>query len=374
MLAGIGEQKPAGRYAYIAPLYSQAKGVAWDYLLGFTDGLGGVANQAELRVDVPALDFRVRLYGADNPDSLRGLYFDGVILDEFADMRDGVWEKVIRPALSDRRGWATFIGTPKGRNEFCKLYEDAADDPEWSRFMLKASETGILPESELAELKRQMSADAYAQEYECSFEAAIAGAYYGKLMREADEDGRITRVPYDPALPVETWWDLGIRDPTAIWFVQSLRSGEIRCIEYYESTDLDLPDYFKLLDQRPYNYSRHIAPHDIRVRELGTGKSRLEMAAEHGIHFDVAQNIEVEDGIEAAKVMLPRCWFDKEKCGVGLEALRQYRADYNDKMRTFQPKPRHDWASHGADAFRMGAVAQPPVSSRPLEYRMEPIF
>lgn len=371
-MASIFEGKEAARYAYIAPLYSQAKQVAWDYLTAFTAPLGAQINQSELRVDLP-FGARIRLYGADNPDALRGLYFDGVILDEYADMRPSVWPTVVRPALADRKGWATFIGTPKGRNDFCKLYEQAADDPKWMRFMLKASETGILAPDELADARRSMSEDTFQQEFECSFEAAIAGAYYGKLMREAEEQGRITRVPYDPALQVETWWDLGIGDPTAIWFAQRLGSGEIRLIEYHETTDLGLPALRRVLADRPYNYSRHIAPHDIAVRELGTGKSRLEMAAELGLEFEVAPRLGVEDGIEAARMMLPRCWFDRDACAAGLEALRQYRADYNDKMRTFKPAPLHDWTSHGADAFRMGAIAQPPMSSRPLEYRMEPI-
>lgn len=363
VLASLLEGKPNARYAYIAPFYGQAKQVAWDYLLAQTIPLGAAKNESELRVDLPN-GARIRLYGADNADSLRGIYLDGVVLDEYADMRPSVWSQVIRPALSDRKGWATFIGTPKGRNEFCKLYEAAADDPEWMRFMLRASETGILPDEELAAIRKQLSSDQYDQEMECSFDAAIVGAYYGALLNKAEVDGRICRVPYDPSLPCETWWDLGMADPSIIWFVQRHRS-EIRVIDYYEEAGASLNALAKVVDQKPYSYSRHIAPHDIAVRELGTGRSRKEVAASLGLKFVVAPNLPVDDGIEAVKMMLPMCWFDREKTAVGVESLRQYRSAWNEKMKSFASTPLHDFASHASDAFRMGAVSQKEKRERP---------
>lgn len=367
VLAALVEGKTNARYAYVAPYYGQAKQAAWDYLTGFVRPLGAEINISELRVDLPT-GARIRLYGADNPDSLRGIYLDGVVLDEMADMRPHVWQEIIRPTLADRRGWATFIGTPKGRNEFCNLYEAAGDDPDWMRFMLRADETGILPDEELAAARKAMSADKYAQEFLCSFDAAIQGAYYGVLMREAEEQGRITNVPHDPSLPVETWWDLGMADATVIWFAQRGPGGEVRLIDYQETTGEGLPDLIRFVKSKPYNYGRHIAPHDIQVREMATGKSRLEIAASLGLTFEVAPNLPIDDGIEAVKLMIPRCWFDRQRTAVGVNHMKLYRADFNDKMNTFRDRPRHDEHSHCADSARMGAVAPPPMASRPIDY------
>ena len=198
----------------------------------------------------------------------------------------------------------------------------------------------------------------YEQEYECSWQAAIRGAYYGKLIADLESRSRITTVEYDDTLGVETWWDLGVGDSTVIWFVQ--RTGqEVRVIDYYEMSGEGLPHYAKVLQERGYVYTRHIAPHDIRVRELGSGKSRLEIARSLGITFDIAPQQSVDDGIQAVRALLPKCWFDANTCRQGLEALRQYRAEYDDKLRTFRARPLHDWSSHAADAFRYGAITSP---------------
>ena len=209
----------APRHAYIAPLFRQAKQVAWDYLKFYTSALPQTkVNESELRVDL-VNGARISLYGADNPDSLRGLYLDGVVLDEYAQMSPRVWSEVIRPTLTDREGWAVFIGTPRGHNQFYDLYQEAGQRIGWVRELFRASETGILPKEELEAARREMTPEEYDQEFECSWQAAIRGAYYGRLMAKAEAEGRITRVPHDPALQVETWWDLGVGDATAIWFV-----------------------------------------------------------------------------------------------------------------------------------------------------------
>ena len=350
---------PRPRYAYIAPLFVQAKSVAWDYLKAYTAGIPGMsAHESELRVMLPG-DRRITLFGADNPDRLRGLYFDGVVFDEYANQPPSLFPKVIRPALADRQGWALFMGTPAGRNEFWRLYDQATRDPTWFAARIKASESGVLPAAELAAAARDMSPEEYEQEFECSFQAAILGAYYGRQIAAAEAEGRIGRVPYEPALQVETWWDLGMRDATAIWFVQRGRF-DLRVIDFYQMTGEGLGHYAKVLRERPYVYSQHIAPHDIAVRELGTGKSRIELAAELGIHFTTAPQLGVDDGIETVRRTLPKCWFDAEKCAEGLEALRQYRKDFDERLKTFRASPRHDWASHPADAFRTGATASEP--------------
>lgn len=351
IISAMACPKIAPRCAYIAPTYGQAKAVAWDYLKRFTRDIATGVHESELRVTLEN-DAVIRLFGSENYDSLRGIYLDDVVLDEFADMAPGTWT-VIRPTLSDRGGRALFIGTPKGRNEFWRIYDQATRDDAWFHLALRASETGILPASELADARKALTEDQYAQEYECSFDAAIQGAYYGRLIDEAQRDGRIGRVAYEPALPVETWWDLGVGDSTAIWFVQTI-GREVRVIDFHEMTGEGLPYYAKVLQTKPYVYGRHIAPHDIAVRELGTGRSRIETAADLGLAFETAPRLPVDDGISAVRTILPRCWFDAERCAGGLEAMRQYRKDFDDRLKTFRDKPRHDWTSHAADAFRTG--------------------
>ena len=353
--------RPNVRVAYIAPYLSQAKAVAWDYALEFTRDIPEIkVNHSELRIDF-LNGSRFRLFGADNYNAMRGLYFDSVVLDEMADFPASAWANVIRPALADRRGAATFISTPKGKNEFWELWHEAQDDPNWFTAMLKASQTSILDQKELEEAKRTMGEDRYEQEFECSFEAAIQGAFYAKEMKEATEEGRITRVPYDPALGVITSWDLGIGDSTAIWWSQHLSSGETRIIDYYENSGVGLDHYAKVLSEKPYYYEQHILPHDVQVKELGTGKSRLETLDALGIrNIEIAPKLAIEDGIQAARTMIPRCWFDADNCARGVEALRQYRRDFDEKLKTWRGRPLHDWTSHGADAFRYLAVGHSP--------------
>ena len=362
------------RYAYIAPLYRQAKQAAWDYLKHYTAPIPGrQVNETELRVDLPN-GARIQLYGADNPDSLRGIYLDGAVLDEYAQMSPHLWGEVIRPALADREGWAVFIGTPKGHNAFWRVYRAAIDDESWYAALFAASGTGILPDAELEAARRDMTPEQYDQEFECSFEAAIRGAYYGKAMAEAQRDGRIRAVPHDPALPVDTAWDLGVGDPTAIWFVQ-LAGPEIRLLDYYEAAGEGLDHYARILQARAagrgWVYGSHYAPHDALARELGTGRTREEQAGRLGVALTVVPRHRVEDGINAARAILPRCWFDAEAAAHGIECLRQYRAKADAATGAVGDKPLHDRYSHGADAFRYLAMgigdryAPPPARGEP---------
>lgn len=350
------------QYAYVAPFYGQAKRVAWDYLKEFTKGIpGATANEAELRVDIPRPDrgdrIRFMLLGADNPGSIRGIYLDGVLLDEYAEMDPRVWSQVVRPALSDRLGWAIFIGTPKGRNHFYDIYEAARKSPEWFTAIYKASETKIIPESELAAARATMSEEEYEQEFECSFSAALIGAYYGKLMDQAEKTGRITKVPYDPAVPVSTYWDLGIGDTTCIWFIQQVGAA-YHCIDYIEESGLGLARYAKMiLVDREYVYERHYLPHDGAARELGTGKTRQETLDELKVKpTEIVGKQDVDDGIHACRMIIPKCWFDEKKCERGINALRNYEKAWDAKNKIFIAKPKHNWASHGSDAFRTFAL------------------
>jgi phage terminase large subunit len=352
---------PRPRFYHIFPTYRQGKAVGWDYAKFYTEPIPGRSvNESELRVDMPN-GGRYQIVGADNPDSLRGLYADGAVKDEFGLMPPRTFSEVVRPMLSDRNGWALFLGTPNGKNQFYDITQEAktreaAGDSDWFFAEYKASQTGILKPEELASARQQMTQDEYEQEYECSFEASVKGAVFAREVQEARESGRITRVPYDPALLVDTSWDLGIGDSTAIWFSQTLYSGETRLIDYYESSGVGLQHYAGVLNQKRYAYGTHWGPHDIAVKELGTGLSRLEAARALGIHFQIAPMLALEDGINAARMLLPKCWIDADQCRHGLEALQHYRWDYNTRIHEYKPVPVHDWASHGADAFRTLAV------------------
>ena len=347
------------KFAYIAPYYAQAKDIAWSYLKQYTAKIPGVEiNESELRVNFPT-GGQIRLYGADNYNRMRGIYLDGCVLDEPADMDPRAWPEVVRPALSDRKGWACFIGTPKGENQFYETFELAKSKPdEWFSLMLKASETGILDNEELADAQTMMSEEQFDQEYECSFQAAIMGAYYGKQMKLVEDQGRICSVPYEPSLPVYTAWDLGLDDSTAIWFAQQA-GREVRIIDYFEANNTALSEIARqMINSKPYTYKEHYLPHDAEVREIMTARSRKESLESLGLKpINIAPRHNVEDGIEAVRQMLPRCVFDASKTELGIKALRHYQREFDEKLKAFKTRPRHDWASHAADAFRYMAIS-----------------
>lgn len=355
--------RPRPRFAYIAPTYRQGKAIAWDYLKHYSAPIPDVAvNESELRVDFPN-GGQVRIYGADNPDALRGIYLDGAVLDEYGLMVDTLWGEVIRPLLSDRQGWALFIGTPNGRNEFYAKATAAQVEPGWHFAEYKASQTGILSPEELEDVRRTVTEDEYAQEFECSFEAAVKGAVYAREMAAARMDGRVTPVPWEPRLPVDTSWDLGMDDSTAIWFSQSAPTGEIRLLAYYESSGQGLQHYVGILkdQQAKYGwvYGDHFLPHDVDVKEMGTGVSRLETLRSMGLFSVVVikRTESLYDDINAVRMMLPRCYFSTPACEKGVEALMHYRWKEATENQTGKTLPVHDWASHGADALRTLACA-----------------
>ena len=350
------ERKKDARYAYLAPYHSQAKTIAWDYLLRYSAPLLKRSNQSELWVEL-INGAKIRLFGADNPDNLRGLYLDGVILDEYADMKPSVWGAVLRPLLADRMGWAVFIGTPKGHNAFYDIYSEAQKSPSWYVKTLRADQTALLPESELEDARQSMTPDQYEQEFLCSFEASILGAYFGNEMRQLTDLQRITTVDYDSMFPCHTAWDLGYNDSTAIWWFQVVY-GEIRVLDYHQSDGKNIPFYTGLLAQKEeefgYKYGTHYLPHDARAKTLASGgKSIIEqISAKIDIkHLKIVPNLSLQDGIQSARLALIRCWFDN-KCEEGIECLRQYQREYDEDKKVFRDRPRHDWTSHGSDAFR----------------------
>jgi len=345
------------RFAYIAPLLKQAKTVAWDYLREAVSPLrtlGATINESELRIDYHN-GGQVRIHGADNPDALRGIYLDGVILDEYADMDPRLWSEVVSPALSDRLGWAVFIGTPKGHNAFYDLWKSAQADPDWFTMLLKASESDLVPEEELIVQRRTKSADQYAQEYECSFDAAIQGAFYAEELKRMEADGRIGNVPIDHAVKVHTAWDLGVSDSTAIWFIQCV-GRERRLVDYHEASGVGFGEYARVLQEKRYLYGEHYFPHDVEAKEISSGKSRVETLRGLGIEPVTVPMRDRMDGIDAVRRMLDSTWIDKTRCARGLDALKSYRREYDDKLRDWKQRPLHDWSSHGADALRTFAM------------------
>jgi len=356
------ENKPHAQYAYIAPFYSQAKSVAWRYLERFSEPVLAKSNQSELWVEL-INGARIRLFGADNPDALRGNFLDGVVMDEMADMKPSVWGEIIRPLLTDRNGlngyqtWAVFIGTPKGHNAFYDIYNEATKKPNWYVKVLRADQTMLLPQSELDDAKASMSDNQYEQEFLCSFEAAIMGAYYGQEMRRITDMDRITTVDYDPMFPCHTAWDLGFNDSTSIWWFQVVY-GEIRVLDHHSSNGQAVPFYTGLLQQKEdefgYKYGYHYLPHDARAKTMASGgKSIIEQfATKIDIkHLKIVPNLSIQDGIQATRLALTRTWFDN-RCEEGIECLRQYQREWNDDKKCFNDRPKHDFTSHSADAFR----------------------
>lgn len=345
--------KETPRYAYIAPTYGQAKRVAWDYLVKYTTPLGGTNNISELRVDFWGR--RIQLYGSDNPDSLRGQFFDGVIIDEVGDQNPKIWTDIVRPALTDRKGWCLFIGTPKGHNHFKELRDRAEKEDGWGLLEFKASETGVVDEVELKAAKNEMGEDKYRQEFECSFDAAVEGSYFGQILNELEAKKHMQEIPREELSRTFTAWDLGMGDSTSIWVAQ-LVGTEVRLLDYYENHGVGLDHYVKWIRNNDYEKAEHILPHDVRVRELGTGKSRMEMLEEAGLQIKIAPRMSLDDGIQAVRRLLPRCWFNVPKVQIGLNCLRNYRRDYDEKRKIFYERPLHDWSSHGSDSFRYLAL------------------
>ena len=365
---------PMPRGAYIAPTYGQAKRVAWAYLKLYTDNIPGVVvNEADLKVTFPHNNGSITLLSAENPASLKGIYLDIVLLDEFGEMNPVVWREVIRPTLSDRRGSAIFIGTPKGQNHFYDMYEYAGTgDPEWHRAMYKASETGIIPDGELESAQRQMALEEYQQEYECSFNAGLVGAYFAHELAKAESEKRITSVAHERTLLVDTYWDLGHNDAMAIWFGQTVRN-EHRFIDYLELSGSDIPSIVAEIKKKPYDFGMFCLPHDAKVTDLSTGRSRIQEFYNLGCrNIKVVPRIGKKmESINAARVAFSQCWFDAEKCKQGLKALANYQKKWDSKNNVFMETPLHNWASNGADAFQQFAMGSTDTSSSTMDRKRE---
>ena len=349
--------------AYIAPTYAAAKRIAWVMLREYAGVIPQCKfNEAELRWDGPD-GKRIWLLGSESPDALRGMRLDVAVLDEYADMNARLFPEIVRPALSDfGTGKCLWIGTPRGTDQFKAIYDTALGnmekgDDEWFAMRFPASQTGIIPEKELQAARDTMDESQYEQEFECSWAAALVGAYYAKALDRIELAGQVGSVPWEPNAPVWTAWDLGMRDSTAIWMGQSIR-GEAghRIIDYYESSGEGLHHYISHLHNLPYVFDRHYFPSDVLVRELGSGSSRYEMLTSLGVRPTVVAKLSLQDGIEACRALIPTLHFDRDNCSQGLKYLRHYHRQWNDRNQTWREKPNHDASSHAADALRYAAI------------------
>lgn len=317
-----------------------------------------------------------QIAGSDNPDSLRGGNPRMLVFSEWAEQDPYAWN-VVEPILKENDGIAIFNTTPKGNNHARALFEYAKTRPDlWYVSLITSEDAGIYSLQQLDEIRTDVikrfasegrsesEAVAYfEQEYMCSFKAPVVGSYYGEGMNRAERERRITNVPYVEGLPVHTAWDLGIDDSMSIWLFQVV-GQEFHFIDYYENSGEGLLHYAQVLQKKGYLYGKHYAPHDIMVRELGSGKSRFEVAKGYGITFEAGPMLEIEDGINAGRIILSQCWFDKDKCYRGIESLKNYHKEWDEKNKVFKKKPKHDWSSHGADAFRRFAIGYRRIAPR----------
>jgi len=361
---------PKPQFAYMAPQRDQAKRVAWTYLKDLTRPMWSKPpNESELKITINnghGGESTIYVAGADNYDALRGMYFDGVVLDEVGQIRPSAWYKVLRPALSDRRGWAIFAGTPAGKNMFWNLREEARMNPETHLLLeLPASKTGIIHPDELRDAKAQMTEDAFLVEYECSFDAAVPGAYFAKQIGDAYSEGRIAKFPVDPAFPVNLVADLGYTDSCSWWGWQETRDG-LRIVDFMEDDNQPIQHYIDWVKSRPYlvNPKGIFLPHDARAKSLQTGKSIIEQFLANGIRPNLVPEMSLQDGIEAARMIIPHCYFDEQGTYEGVEHLRAYMREWDEKTQTYRNRPKHDQHSHASDSFRYLALASRPTSRK----------
>jgi hypothetical protein len=359
-----------GVYYYFFPEFAQGRRVIWDGI----DGAGMAFLEhvpRELFKQMHKTDMKIemvngsiiQIVGTDNYDKVRGSNPVGCVFSEYAYQNPAAWD-VVSPILGENNGWAVFNSTPCGKNHFYKLYQGACKMDDWYADLVTVDDSidpngnKYMPDKAI-EMERALgrSEEWIQQEYYCDFNANSNGFYYLKYLNEAEEEGRIGHISHDPSKLVDTWWDIGVGDSTAIWFTQTI-GREVHLIDYYQNNAVGLEHYTQYLQGLPYMYHIHNFPHDMANTEFGTGRSRIEMAEDllGSKNVNIIQKISIEDGINAARIILPRCWFDERKCEKGITALYNYHRQWDDKLKEFKNKPVHDWSSHPADAFRYFAV------------------
>lgn len=386
--AASAAMQRVGAYWHMLPQANQSRKAVWDAVNPKT-GRRRIddAFPSEIRSNVRDNDMFMRfkngatwqVVGSDNFNALVGSPPVGVVFSEYALADPNAWA-FLRPILAENGGWAIFISTPRGRNHFARMVDFAKRDPEWYGEVLTVEDTGAISQDRIDAERREISAERgpveaeaiIQQEYYCSFDSAIPGAYYGYLLSEAERNGRVgSHVQWDKSLPVITAWDLGIGDSTAIWFVQQV-GNTTHVIDYLEGSGVGLEWYAEQLRARPYTYAETncLMPHDAGVSELGTGKRRVDVLRSMGVSSRILPRTSVDDGIQAVRKLLPTVHFTTQPLPVngetedmarmrmerGIDAIRQYQREWSDDLRTFKDRPLHDWTSHAADAFRYLAL------------------
>ena len=354
-----------GAYFYIFPTYTQAKKVLWDgrdkqgfpFMGHFPDAVVTGRNASELRITL-VNGSAVQLVGSDNIDAIMGTNPVGCVFSEYALQNPVAWD-YMRPILRENDGWAVFDYTPRGRNHGYKLYEMARHNPDWFAQILTIRDTGVLAEADIqAERDAGMSEELINQEFYCSFEGVMSGSIFGQQLQKAQQEGRICGVPWQPELPVDTWWDIGTGDPTAIWFTQSV-GREVHVIDYYENSGagVGVDFYARYLQQLPYIWGTHNGPHDLEAHQFAAGgKSTREIAAGMGLRFQITDKLDKQSQINAGRTFMQRCWFDATKTEKGRNSLASYHYQWSEERKAFGDVPYHDWSSNAADAYMQLAV------------------
>lgn len=365
LYAMIFEQ--VGTYWHIFPTYAQGKKSIWQetdlsgrkYIEYFPKELIKRINESELKITLWN-NSTYQIVGSDNPDNLRGAGIKGACFSEYAEQDPRVWE-TIEPMLRASNGLALFNFTPKGQNHSYDLFNMATKLDQWHTEIKTVEDTKAIDLNELEQVKQELilrgkTLDFFNQEYYCSFTNPIEGAYYSDLIQDLEKKGRIGKFDYERNLSVYTFWDLGVGDSTSIWFAQFI-NNEVRIIDYLEANGKGLDYYIKEVKNKVYVYERHYAPHDIQVREFSNGKARIDTALELGLRFNIAPRLSIDDGIDATRAILTKCYFNEATTRAGLNALRNYKKEFDFKNNVFKLQPKHDWTSHGSDAFRYLAVS-----------------
>ena len=365
-------KRPKTDYAYIGPTYKQAKRIAWKMLKYYTTNIPGVKfNEVDLSATFPNFS-TITLFGSENYDALRGIGLDGCALDENSQQPTGIFGEVISKCLADRLGYCIWLGTPRGKNQFYRTFMASQQSKDYLSIIKTVDDSFREEEGQTIQNLKQaleddkklialgeMTQEEYEQEWFCSFTAAIKGAYYLKELSDARRSGRIKIVPYDKELKVHTVWDLGTGNRLAIGFYQKL-GNEPRMIDFWEGSNTDgIIDAIRVLqNEKKYLYGKHFAPHDINATEISTGKTRRETAKTYGINFEEIPRMSVADGIHAGQLFFARLFIDERQCEKFLDAVAQYRQEWNDKRKMFMDTPFHDWTSHASDVHRYAAIVE----------------
>lgn len=381
-------QTPKSQYAYLAPTYRQAKRIAWEILKNISRPIPNtIVNESELTVTY-FNGSKIFLAGSENIDALRGISLWGGAQDEDAQQPANLFSEVISKCLADHLGYWIFAGTPKGKNHFFKTKMTAETNPDDFELIVRtiddsiANETGQTIENlktALADDKRLveqglMTQEEFNQEWYCSFEAPVKGAYYAVEIERLRKEGRFTTIPHDPSQPVYTVCDLGVGSSFAQGFYQKV-NGQVRMIDFWIGTNKDgMPEMALNLRNKPYIYAKHFAPHDIMSTDIGTGKSRLETARNLGIEFEVVPRMKVDDGINAGRIFFNRLWVNAPTCESWLDAVSMYKQEFDEDTNMYKQKPLHDWTSHYADVHRYAALVEDQFMSEKRKIpRLNPI-